>query len=24
MSDYQKACAVTDVPDEGATRVIVG
>ena len=24
MSDYQKACAVADVPDEGAVRVIVG
>jgi 3-phenylpropionate/trans-cinnamate dioxygenase ferredoxin subunit len=24
MSDYQKACAVSDVPDEGAIRVIVG
>jgi 3-phenylpropionate/trans-cinnamate dioxygenase ferredoxin component len=24
MSDYQKACAVSDVPDEGAIRVVVG
>jgi 3-phenylpropionate/trans-cinnamate dioxygenase ferredoxin subunit len=24
MSDYQKACAVADVPDEGAVRVVVG
>jgi 3-phenylpropionate/trans-cinnamate dioxygenase ferredoxin subunit len=24
MTDYQKACAVADVPDEGAIRVIVG
>ncbi|MDX6258107.1 MAG: 3-phenylpropionate/trans-cinnamate dioxygenase ferredoxin component [Frankiales bacterium] len=24
MSDYHKACAVADVPDEGAIRVIVG
>jgi 3-phenylpropionate/trans-cinnamate dioxygenase ferredoxin subunit len=24
MSDYQKACAVADVPDEGALRVVVG
>ncbi len=24
MSDYQKACAVEEVPDEGALRVIVG
>ncbi|BEP15649.1 non-heme iron oxygenase ferredoxin subunit [Acidothermaceae bacterium B102] len=24
MSDYVKACAVADVPDEGAVRVIVG
>ncbi|MDX6202795.1 MAG: 3-phenylpropionate/trans-cinnamate dioxygenase ferredoxin component [Frankiales bacterium] len=24
MSDYLKACAVADVPDEGAIRVIVG
>jgi 3-phenylpropionate/trans-cinnamate dioxygenase ferredoxin component len=24
MSDYQKACAVADVPDEGAIRMIVG
>ena len=24
MSDYQLACAVADVPDEGAVRVVVG
>ena len=24
MSDYVKACAVADVPDEGAVRVVVG
>ena len=24
MSDYLKACAVADVPDEGAVRVVVG
>jgi 3-phenylpropionate/trans-cinnamate dioxygenase ferredoxin subunit len=24
MTDYQKACAVADVPDEGAIRVVVG
>ena len=24
MSDYQRACAVVDVPEEGAVRVIVG
>jgi 3-phenylpropionate/trans-cinnamate dioxygenase ferredoxin subunit len=24
MSDYTKACAVADVPDEGAIRVVVG
>ena len=24
MTDYHKACAVADVPDEGAIRVVVG